>query len=231
VWGISLQTLEKSVVEDHPGARVTVALWKCTCGNNSEERLKREVLSCLPCKARPAMKKDTSKAKLEELSRSKLFSFLSLGPKALFTTAERFVLDLNTNMKPKFDTAKNSQFMQDVMAACEYWLQCPKDGSSAAITLRGKDAASVLFKNLTKSAVAKTLVADRTIIRHLKMYGWLMTDVQRDQLDAFENAIAAENMEAQALARMHEGPGAKRKARAKTQPTGRSAVLAMLGSG
>ena len=223
-----METTGRSVVEDHPGARVTIAFWKCTCGDLSEDRLKREVLACIPSESQN-FTKDQSVAKLEALGRSKLYSFLSLGPKALFTTVERFVGDIKRSRTPTFDTAKNSTFMQAVMTATSRWITFSNGSAKELVTVHGSEAAKMIFEKVAKAQTQNKISEHVDDICELRIFAWLLTATQREQVGKFSEDAAAQNLEGSALATLC-APKAKAKAgRKKAAMTGRNAVLSMLG--
>ena len=76
-----------------------------------------------------------------------------MGPRALFTAAERFVDDIKSNRTPKFDGARQSKFMQGVMDATATWMTMPQEASSgsAAVLVYCAAAAAIVFKKVSKA--------------------------------------------------------------------------------
>lgn len=223
-----LRKQKACLLEDHPGARVLIAFWEGTCGEHAEGRLKREVVKCFPS-ASTLTSKDATISQLDNLKRSSFFTFLGLGARALFSTAYTFVDDLKHDRTPKYDTAKNSDFMKAIMQHSSYWLEHAVQENGSQATKTGKDAASAIYKLVMAKKDKRDLKSSMNEIRDLQVYGWLLTEEQRVNVETCKREGVAEDLEADARVKLANAkPKAKAAGRKKVAVSGRDAVLAML---
>jgi hypothetical protein len=133
-----ISTRGKSLVEEHAGARVACAFWECTCGDLSKGQVEARS-SCVPAKAWTRDRQGAERRQVGGAGPIQAAKFLELGTAGFVTIAERFVDDIASSRIPKFDGARNSKFMQDVMDAIATWMTTPQEGSSGseAVVLHG----------------------------------------------------------------------------------------------
>ena len=114
-----LEQQTASLTEDHEGFMVMDSFWMGIVGEHSEVTCQAEVLASLPAEGRSVTKAQAIAAS-DALERCTFFSFIGLGPRALFETAMAFVTAIRAGRQPSFEH-RSSVFMQNVMSACAHW--------------------------------------------------------------------------------------------------------------
>jgi hypothetical protein len=228
-----LQTLEaqkSSSCEDHPGFRVTVAFWNSVVGDGSEVRLQRELLACLPHGATRVTPAEAL-TKMDMLARSTFYGFLGIGPRANFTTARKFVDALKDKRMPNYDTARNSVLLTAIMQACAQWCEFEKPAGSAAAQISyGLDAIKLHFEKATTLQASNLFKESAPHLSHCVVFGWLLTQDQRDEVVRMGDAGASADLAEAAKKKMVTVASCKAKVGRKTvKPSARDAVLSMLG--
>lgn len=213
-----------------------IAFWESVVGAGAEERLQRDVLQCLPGDSKMITTVE-SLALLKNLGRGKFYSFLGIGPKALLSTALKFVEDIAANRKPQFDSARNSLFMREIMKAAGRWLQCIENDADGVLVKEhfGKSASEVILIKARKLQSDKHFQESRELLHGLRVFGWFLSDAHSAEVEKMGDLAIEHDLEKVAhervacdVASSSKAPRGKTGGRQKTKANARDAVLSML---
>lgn len=217
-------------VQLHRAFRCTVSFWQSVVGEGSEKRLKQEVLKALGDDANRVSLEEAIQ-RLDMLQSSKLVAFCGLGLQSLFSSCVQFIADIKANRQPRYDGSSDSDFLKSIMRRVGefYSVVLPARGTEAARTMYGRAAVDAKLAEIRGKRTANTTV-ELSDISLLKVYGWLLKDEEKAEVDTWANecmqadVVAAADYAAASTGKPTRGkPGRKRVA-----PSARDAVLKLL---